>query len=145
MDNPLPAVPAHQSAAPSRFLWVVLPYATCMGFVTNGPLSWLLRDAGMPVGEVANAIALLGIPPAIYFLWSPLADLWMSRKEWYVLSTVAAGMALVMGAVMLELDTAASVWVFFGAMIFCMLISSSYGGLMASMVTSAGSSAGSRS
>ena len=42
--------------------------------------------------------------------------------------------ALVGGAVMLGRDSQSAVWAFFGAMIFCMLISSSYGGLMASML-----------
>jgi hypothetical protein len=137
MDAPDSAVPAKSLVAPSRFLWIVLPYATCITFTTNGPLSWLLRTAGMSVGDVANAIALLGIPSSIYFLWSPLADLWMPRRGWYVLSTVAAGVALVGGAVILGRDSQAAVWAFFGAMIFCMLISSSYGGLMASMIAPA--------
>jgi PAT family beta-lactamase induction signal transducer AmpG len=134
MDASDSAAPAKSLVAPSRFLWIVLPYATCITFTTNGPLSWLLRTSGMSVGDVANAIALLGIPSSIYFLWSPLADLWMPRRAWYVLSTVAAGAALVGGAVMLGYDSQAAVWAFFGAMIFCMLISSSYGGLMASML-----------
>jgi hypothetical protein len=128
------AAPAKSLVAPSRFLWIVLPYATCITFTTNGPLSYLLRDAGMSVGDVANAIALLGIPSSIYFLWSPLADLWMARRSWYLLSTFAAGAALVGGAVTLGRDSQVAVWEFFGAMIFCMLISSSYGGLMASML-----------
>lgn len=126
--------PAKSLVSPSRFLWIVLPYATCITFTTNGPLSYLLRDSGMSVGDVANAIALLGIPSSIYFLWSPLADLWMARRAWYVLSTIAAGAALFWGAVMLGRDSHAAVWAFFGAMILCMLISSSYGGLMASML-----------
>lgn len=126
--------PAKSLVAPSRFLWIVLPYATCITFTTNGPLSYLLRDAGMSVGDVANAIALLGIPSSIYFLWSPLADLWMARRAWYVVATVAAGVALFGGAVMLGNDSHSAVWAFFGAMILCMLISSSYGGLMASML-----------
>jgi hypothetical protein len=134
MDELDSAAPAKSLVAPSRFLWIVLPYATCITFTTNGPLSYLLRDAGMSVGDVANAIALLGIPSSIYFLWSPLADLWMARRAWYLLSTVAAGAALVGGAVTLGRDSQVAVWEFFGAMIFCMLISSSYGGLMASML-----------
>ncbi len=133
MDTTNSEAPARSLAAPSRFLWIVLPYAICMGFTTNGGLSLLLRNAGMPVGDVANAIALLGIPSSIYFLWSPLADVLMSRRAWYLLSTLAAGAALAAGAVMLGRSTQAAVWVFFGGMMFCMLISSAYGGLMASM------------
>jgi PAT family beta-lactamase induction signal transducer AmpG len=134
MDALRAAAPAKSLVAPSRFLWIVLPYATCITFTTNGPLSWLLRNAGMSVGDVANAIALLGIPSSIYFLWSPLADVWITRRGWYLLSTLAAGAALVAGAVMLGGESQAAVWAFFGAMIFCMLISSSYGGLMAAMI-----------
>ena len=126
--------PANAAVAPSRFLWVVLPYAICIGFTTNGGLSLLLRNAGMSVGDVANVIALLGIPSSIYFLWSPLADMLLPRKVWYLLSSLAAGLALALGAVLLLRDPPGSVWVFFGGMIFCMLISSSYGGLMAAIV-----------
>lgn len=138
MDTSNGTVLARSLAAPSRFLWVVLPYAICMGFTTNGGLSLLLRNAGLSIGDVANAIALLGIPSSIYFLWSPLADLWMPRRGWYVLSTLAAGAALAAGAVMLGRSSQAAVWVFFGGMMFCMLISSAYGGLMASMFAPAG-------
>jgi PAT family beta-lactamase induction signal transducer AmpG len=137
MNIPETTAPARSLVAPSRFLWIVLPYATCITFTTNGPLSYLLRDAGMSVGDVANAIALLGVPSSIYFLWSPLADLWIARRSWYLVSTIAAGAALVGGAITLGRESQLAVWEFFGAMIFCMLISSSYGGLMASMLAPA--------
>lgn len=119
---------------PSRFLWIVLPYAVYIGFTTNGGASLLLRRAGLSVGEVANAIALLGIPATLYFLWSPLADLWLPRRTWYALSTSLAGIALALGCWVLERDPKLSIWIFFIGMLFCMLISSAYGGLMASLV-----------
>jgi MFS family permease len=112
----------------------VLPYAIYMGFTTNGGTSLLLRRAGLSVGEVANAIALLGVPATIYFLWSPLADLWLPRRTWYALSTSLAGIALAVGCWVLERDPRLSIWILFIGMLFCMLISSSYGGLMASLV-----------
>jgi Major Facilitator Superfamily len=119
---------------PSRFLWIVLPYAVYIGFTTNGGASLLLRRAGLSVGEVANAVALLGIPATLYFLWSPLADLWLPRRTWYALSTSLAGIALALGCWVLERDPKLSIWIFFIGMLFCMLISSAYGGLMASLV-----------
>jgi hypothetical protein len=134
-DAPADEPPQRNLAAPSRFLWVVLPYAIYIGFTTNGGLSLLLRRAGMSVGDVANAIALLGIPASIYFLWSPLADLWMPRRAWYVMSALCAGAALAAGSLVLGRDPQLAVWIFFFGMTFCMLISSAYGGLIASMVT----------
>jgi predicted MFS family arabinose efflux permease len=129
------APPERNLARPSSFFWVVLPYAIYMGFVTNGGVSLLLRDAGMPVEQVANAVALLGIPSAIYFLWSPLADIWMPRRGWHLLSTLGSAAALVVGAFTLYRDPHFSVWLFFVGMFFCMMISSAYGGLIASMLT----------
>lgn len=129
------APPERNLARPGSFFWVALPYAIYIGFVTNGGLSLLLRDAGMPVDQVANAIALLGIPSAIYFLWSPLADIWMPRRTWHLLSTLGSAAALVVGAFVLGRNPHLSVWLFFVGLFFCMLISSAYGGLIASMLT----------
>ena len=134
------APPERNLARPSTFFWVALPYAIYIGFVTNGGLSLLLRQAGMPVNQVANAIALLGIPSSIYFLWSPLADIWMPRRAWHLLSTLGTAAALAIGAFALGGNPHLSVWLFFAGLILCMLISSAYGGLIASMLT-----AGSRS
>ncbi|HEY4045436.1 MAG TPA: MFS transporter [Acidobacteriaceae bacterium] len=120
--------------APSRFFWIVLPYAIYIGFTTNGAVSLLLRRVGMPVDQVANAIALLGIPSSIYFLWSPLADLWIPRRAWHLLATLGSAAALTFGSFALYRNPQLSVWIFFFGMIFCMLISSAYGGLMASMI-----------
>jgi hypothetical protein len=131
LDSP----PARNLVDPNRFLWIVLPYAIYIGFTTNGGVSLLLRRVGMPVDQVANAIALLGIPSSIYFLWSPLADLWVSRRAWHFLATVGSGTALALGSLALYRSPQFAVWIFFFGMVFCMLISSAYGGLIASMLT----------
>lgn len=129
------APPERNLARPGSFFWVALPYAIYIGFVTNGAVSLLLRNAGMPVEQVADAIAILGIPSSIYFLWSPLADIWMPRRVWHLLSTLGSAAALVAGGFVLYRDPELSVWLFFVGLIFCMLISSAYGGLIASMLT----------
>jgi len=134
-DPDLDSPPSHNLVAPNRFLWIVLPYAIYIGFTTNGAVSLLLRRVGMPVDQVANAIALLGIPSSIYFLWSPLADLWISRRVWHFLATVGSGAALAFGSFALYCNPQLAVWIFFFGMIFCMLISSAYGGLIAAMLT----------
>jgi hypothetical protein len=134
-DVDLDAPPGRDLAAPQRFFWIVLPYAVYIGFTTNGGLSLLLRQVGMSVEQVANAIALLGIPSSIYFLWSPLADLWVSRRAWYLLSTLGSAAALALGSFLLYRNAQLAVWVYFCGLVFCMLISSAYGGLMASMLT----------
>src|SRR5271167_497410 len=131
----LDAPPSRSLAPPHRFFWIVLPYAVYIGFTTNGGLSLLLRQVGMSVEQVANAIALLGVPSSIYFLWSPLADLWVSRRAWYLLSTLGSAAALALGSFLLYRNAQLAVWVYFCGLVFCMLISSAYGGLMASMLT----------
>lgn len=134
LDSHLDRPPARNLTAPHRFLWIVLPYAVYIGFTTNGGASYLLRDVGMPAEQVANAIALLGIPSSLYFLWSPLADLWMPRRWWHVLATFGSAASLALGSLLLYRNAQAAVWLFFFGMIFCMLISSAYGGLISAMI-----------
>jgi hypothetical protein len=133
-DPAIEASPRNSLVPPNRFFWIVLPYAIYIGFTTNGAVSFLLRQVGMPLDQVANAIALLGIPSSIYFLWSPLADLWMPRRAWHLLATVGSAAALGLGSFALYRSPQLSVWIFFFGMFFCMLVSSAYGGLMASML-----------
>lgn len=128
------APPSKNLAAPHRFFWIVLPYAIYIGFTTNGGVSLLLRRAGMPVDHVANAIALLGIPSTVYFLWSPLADMWIPRRAWHLLASLGSAAALALGSFALYRDPKIAVVCYFLGLIFCMLVSSAYGGLMAAMV-----------
>jgi len=118
VDAPLETPPSRDLVVPNRFLWIVLPYAIYIGFTTNGGVSLLLRQVGMPVDQVANAIALLGIPSSIYFLWSPLADLWIPRRAWHLLATLGSGAALALGSFALYRDPQLAVWIFFFGMVF---------------------------
>jgi hypothetical protein len=137
LDPQLDRPPARNLVAPHRFLWIVLPYAIYIGFTTNGGASYLLRQVGMPADQVANAIALLGIPSSLYFLWSPLADLWMPRRWWHMLATFGSAGSLALGSLLLYRNAQAAVWLFFFGMVFCMLISSAYGGLISAMIAPA--------
>ncbi len=130
----LDAPPSKSLVAAGRFFWIALPYAIYIGYVTNGGVSLLLRQAGMPVDQVANAIALLGIPSSVYFLWSPLVDVWLPRRAWHLLSTLGSAGAFALGSWLLYRDPRMAVWVFFCGLILCMMISSAYGGLIASML-----------
>lgn len=130
LDHP----PLHDLASPARFAWVVLPYAIYIDFVTNGTASLLLRNAGLRLDEVANAIAMLGIPSFLYFLWSPVVDLGLKRRTWHFLSTVAAALALLVGSLALGQHPSWAVWLYFAGLFPCMMISSAYGGLMAAML-----------
>jgi hypothetical protein len=137
-EEELESPPTKSLVPPARFFWIVLPYAVYIGFTTNGAVSLLLRQVGLSVEQVANAIALLGIPSSIYFLWSPLADLWMQRRAWYLLASTVSAAALAGGSITLYRDPQLAVWIFFIGLIFCMLVSSAYGGLIASMLAPEG-------
>ncbi|MFT4112848.1 MFS transporter [Silvibacterium sp.] len=128
--------PTRNQAAPHLFLWVVLPYAIYMGFTTNGGASFLLRQVGMSAEQVANSVALLGIPSTLYFLWSPLADLWMPRRYWHFAATLGSAASLAIGSVLLYRHAHAAVWCYFFGLAFAMLISSAYGGLISAMIES---------
>jgi PAT family beta-lactamase induction signal transducer AmpG len=137
-EEELESPPTKSLVPPARFFWIVLPYAVYIGFTTNGAVSLLLRQVGLSVEQVANAIALLGIPSSIYFLWSPLADLWIERRAWYLLASIASAAALAGGSITLYRVPQLAVWIFFIGLIFCMLVSSAYGGLIASMLAPEG-------
>jgi MFS family permease len=134
VETDVEKAPSRNLAAPHRFLWIVLPYAIYIGFTTNGGASYLLRQAGMTVEQIANAVALLGIPSSIYFLWSPLADVWMPRRWWHLTCTLGAAGELAIGSFVLYRNAHAAVWIYFFGMVFCMQISSAYGGLISEMV-----------
>src|SRR5580693_4728525 len=95
-DQPPPAPqPGRRMPPPWLFLLLALPHGVFTGAIIGLVLSFVLRREGHAMYGIANEVALLGIPAILYFLWSPLADFWISRKHWYLLAAclAAAGSA----------------------------------------------------
>jgi PAT family beta-lactamase induction signal transducer AmpG len=128
------------AAAPRRppplwlILLVTLPYGIVSGGITGTLLAYLLRHEGAPVSSMANEVALLGLPPMLYFLWSPLADFWMRRRSWLV---VTSGVSAALVAAAFHIRSLASplaVALLLAASCSIMLCNASCGGIMAALV-----------
>jgi hypothetical protein len=57
------------------------------GFIAATP--FLLRRAGIAVPEIAALTALLSIPNFCFFLWTPIVEIGLSRRHWFMVLNVA--------------------------------------------------------
>jgi MFS transporter, PAT family, beta-lactamase induction signal transducer AmpG len=79
---------------PVVFLILCLPFGAASGYLVV-TLAYLLRHAGVGVGDIAWLIALSFWPQVLKFLWAPVVDTTLTSKTWYVLAAVASGATLV--------------------------------------------------
>jgi predicted MFS family arabinose efflux permease len=102
---------AHNSH-PIVYLFLNAPFGILTGFQTV-TIGYLLAKAGVPASQIADLIALSYLPHTWRFLWAPVVDMTLTRKQWYVLAAVASGAgvyasgALPLGGKMLPLLTVA--------------------------------------
>jgi PAT family beta-lactamase induction signal transducer AmpG len=133
-DNPA----GRRSTPPQLFALFEAPYGMNSAVATLFVPMYLLRASGVGI-EQASAIASLCLVPAtFYFLYAPLADFFMRRRNWLVLSIVAT--SLLSGAAIAA--TAGSrirfvTAVLFSSVVAGMLISAATGGLMSTLLTHA--------
>jgi PAT family beta-lactamase induction signal transducer AmpG len=133
--QPPPAPHLGRSTPPPwLFLLLAMPGGVFTGGITSMVLSFVLRREGHAMSGIANEVALLGVPPILYFLWSPLADFWISRKHWYLLAAclTAAGTAAAFSFP--DLSSPIPVALLFAATCCGMICSASYGGMAAALV-----------
>jgi len=78
---------------PVVFLVLILPFGVMGGYLAV-TIVYLLTQAGVAVDESAALVALSYIPHSWKFLWAPLADTTLSRRTWYVLSTVVSALGI---------------------------------------------------
>jgi hypothetical protein len=72
---------------------LIMPFGATAGFATV-VLAFLATRVGLSVTQGASLVALNMFPHVWKFLWAPVADRTLTRKQWYLLSSVvcAAGM-----------------------------------------------------
>ncbi len=116
------------------FLLLALPHGVFTGAIIGLVLSFVLRREGHAMSGIANEVALLGIPPILYFLWSPLADFWISRKHWYLLAACLAAAGAAAAFSFPDLSSPIPVALLFAATCAVMICSASYGGMAAALV-----------
>jgi hypothetical protein len=78
---------------PWAFGLLVLPLGMYVGFAGTA-LPFLLSKAGVTVDEIARIDALLALPPALMFLWTPVVDVKLRRRTWLVLGASATAFCL---------------------------------------------------
>ena len=78
--------------------WIFAVLAASYSVLTNGVagtlLSYLLRQQGVTVDNVASEIALISVPGTLFVLWSPLTDFWLRRRTWFFLCAALAAVCV---------------------------------------------------
>jgi MFS transporter, PAT family, beta-lactamase induction signal transducer AmpG len=83
-------------------LWLFVPLGATGGICYWGIVAllmpYLLRKHGVAVDRIAEISATASIPTVWYFLWSPVVDLGLRRRTWFIASSgiaaVCFGMAV---------------------------------------------------
>ena len=92
MTNPFGPAPRSR-AHPLAYTILIMPFGASFGFVSVA-LAFLATRHGLTVQQGAELIAAGMFPNVWKFFWAPVADTTLTRRRWYLLSSVlcAAGM-----------------------------------------------------
>lgn len=131
--NLMEAGPGGSSERPWIFALLIAPVAVLSNGVISGVLSYLLRQQGVGSARGAAIISLLNLPQTIYFLWSPITDFWMLRRNWLILGSVISSGLLVVAFHQKNLATSTAVILLFISACFCQLVVASCGGMMGTL------------
>ncbi|MFL6699076.1 MAG: MFS transporter [Vitreoscilla sp.] len=91
-----PTVPTNtRPPAPHPFLFLILfvPFGAVPGFLTVA-LAYELKKKGIDTGDIAILVGLSYICLLFRWVWAPLVDTLLTRKIWYVGSTLLCGLGL---------------------------------------------------
>ena len=79
--------------APHPFLFLVLfiPFGAVPGFLTVA-LAYELSKKGISTGDIAVVVGISYVCLLLKWLWAPLVDTLLTRKIWYVGSTLVCGL-----------------------------------------------------
>lgn len=83
--------PAHKAAHPFLFLVLFIPFGAVPGFLTVA-LAYELKKKGIDTGDIAIVVGLSYVCLLLKWLWAPLVDTLLTRKIWYVGSTLLCGL-----------------------------------------------------
>lgn len=118
---------------PWLFNFLIAPMAVMSMGLVDGALSFLLRREGVDPARGASIIALVTLPHTIYFLWGPISDFWISRRNWLLLAASAAAAAELVAFYQPHLGSTLSVSLLFLSMCFGGLVVAACGGIMGSL------------
>jgi len=84
---------AHGAAHPFLFLVLFIPFGAVPGFLTVA-LAYELSRKGISTGDIAIVVGISYVCLLLKWLWAPLVDTLLTRKIWYVGSTLVCGLGL---------------------------------------------------
>jgi PAT family beta-lactamase induction signal transducer AmpG len=123
--------------SPWVFVLLPLPFGIFLGYLQT-PLPYLLRRMGYRVDQIGSIEALILLPMALYFLWSPLVDFWLRRRTWMVLLALLSGVMLGAAIVLLAAHRELATWLLFAGFSVNTMTTACMGGLMAVTQTAEG-------
>jgi hypothetical protein len=130
--------PSRKWPRPWLFLILILPGGVFGGFLIT-PLPFLLSKTGVAVEKIAQIGSLLYIPVILYFLWAPVVDMKLRRRNWLVITAVASAACLATAFPLIGPGHLFSMTVLLlVGNIINALVSSAQGGLMATTLDAAG-------
>ena len=92
LDATSPPADRHpHSAHPFLFLVLFIPFGAVPGFLTVA-LAYELKKKGIDTGDIAIVVGLSYVCLLLKWLWAPLVDTLLTRKIWYVGSTLVCGL-----------------------------------------------------
>jgi MFS family permease len=81
----------HHAAHPFLFLVLFIPFGAVPGFLTVA-LAYELKKKGIDTADIAIVVGLSYVCLLLKWLWAPLVDTLLTRKAWYVGSTVVSSL-----------------------------------------------------
>ncbi len=111
-----------------------IPHAVVTGGVTGSLVSYLLRQQGVSPHLIANQRALLLLPGSLFFLWGPVTDFLLRRRTWFLASSTAAALAVMLALEMKSYASRGAVTLLWIASCLILLGSAALGGLVASLM-----------
>jgi len=130
IDPDLQAAPHDR---PWLFSFLIAPDAVISLGLVNGGLSYLLRSQGVAPPRIADIVALLSLPHAIYLLWGPVTDFWLRRRTWLILAALVAAFTFIVAFMQHRLDSPQAVGLMFLGACLGVLVPAACGGMMGSL------------
>lgn len=72
---------------------LITPFGAMQGYVSVA-IAYLLAKAGLPVVAIAGLIGSISIPHSVKFLWAPIVDTTLTRKQWYLAGSVISSLGI---------------------------------------------------
>lgn len=80
-------------------MFLIIPFGAMGGYLSVA-LAYLYSKAGMSVEQIATLVALSLAPHTWKFAWAPIADTTLTRKSWYLITSVLSAIGILLMGVL---------------------------------------------